>query len=246
MALIDKLISSWPMNELSGSNVADAYGANDGTATGATINSTTPMVGDANRILDGFDDRIQMVGYKGDRFGSSARAFSIIMKSTATKTQSLFSYGLNNPAKGFNFTCENNKLGLRISGAFITYTATNLNDGNAHQIDISVPNGATLNDIDFHMNGSLLTSVASSSSPTTTLNTTSFADVYIGRIPAATIQDFDGELDAAHWFDNEITLAESQELYNGGSFLELPVVDGIILSRRGLGRGLNKGLGGGL
>ncbi|MDH3975627.1 MAG: LamG domain-containing protein [Deltaproteobacteria bacterium] len=218
--LIGKVVSAWSMNEISGSNVSDSFGTNNGIVTGTTINSTDPKTGIACRFFDGINDDITITGYKGI-LGTNPRAFSAFVRSSDTKIQRIFAYGADVSAGLMTLNAENNKLSVRIYNGNIIYNAPGLNDGNWHHVGLSLPRNATLNDVQIYLDGQVLTSVSSSSNPTTTINTQSGQDFKIGLHDTDLPSRWHGDIDATHWFNDELSSAEFAFLYSNGAGIEI-------------------------
>lgn len=148
--------------------------------------------------------------------GSSPRSVSFWMRTSSTIAQPGVSWG--GTSTGSRFDCGFNYMasgaGLDVAnGAMIFATPVSTTDNNWHHyvFQFSVP---TLNQIEVYQDGVLLTQVAFSSLPATTINTTIPANVYFGFYPLAGGFYFSGQLDDIGIWDRVLTNAEILQLYN--------------------------------
>ncbi len=179
---VANLTGYWTFNETSVGTAADSsITANNGTATNSpTIDATHTNYGNA-LSLTAASSQYVVTGSAGPT-GTAARTIEAWIKSSSTGAYSLFSYGVNSTGQQISFADENNVLGIRASNATIFYTATGLNNGSWHHVAMVIPSAATVGDVRFYMDGVQLTSVSSSSSTATAINTSATNPINIGRL----------------------------------------------------------------
>jgi len=221
ISIKNKLVSSWPINELSGENIEDVWGSNNAISYGTIINSTDPKLGTACRTFDGLNDYIVATGYKGV-LGTAPRSFTAWIRTSSNDTQTIFSYGWAGGAfqhLRLVLGPENN-LFVRTIGGVVQWPTPPIVDNNWHHVVMVIYDGGIFSEMDVYLDGQLLTS---SNPPGGNLNTVGVDDFTIGARSYLTGAYFNGDIDAAHFFDDALTSEEISILYNDGIGVEIGV-----------------------
>ena len=79
----------------------------------------------------------------------------------------------------------------------------------------------TLSNAKIYLDGVLLTNIESSSNPTTIINTVAGQDFKLGLHDINPSARWHGDIDAVHWFNDELSLGVVSLLYNGGEGIEI-------------------------
>ena len=135
--LKEGLISVWEMNETSGTIMVDAYGANNGTITSATINQTGKL--DKAYSFDGVNDSAIQTTI-GSQFALTDKlSFSFWVKTTQVGSGMILESSPNYSVTADNWAIyiESGKIvtGMRVATGYLAYkTISSVNDGLWHHI----------------------------------------------------------------------------------------------------------------
>ena len=225
MATIDKLTHFHNFNE----DFTDSIGSKDGTPNGTVINTSTPLVGAGSAFLDGSNDDIDF-GLGTAFLPSGARSISFFFKLHTAKDQHLI--GCDNPRMIIWISHAVGRIyvyGSGLNAKFFPFSY----DTDKHNLiftDDSAGNHTVYLD---NVSKSLITSGVLSAQ----------ANFKVGKVTGGPY--LGAGFDAMAIGDSIFDASDSSFLWNGGAGWE-PGEEGIILPRRGLGLGLNRGIGGGL
>ena len=206
----------FPLNETSGSTVAEAGGLVAGTLSGFSNPDAAHVVGKHGYGLtfNGTTDQVSLSGITLPT-GNSPRTVAAWVRTSTTspsELQVIFGYGVNTNGRRFSFRLDGSatqRLRLEVQGGFIIGT-TQINDGNWHHVAVVVDdfnnNGTTnVNEARLYVDGSL---EAVSNSGSQTMDTSASGAILIGGSPHATGYNFTGEIDEVKIFNSALTGAE--------------------------------------
>ncbi|MCP5535749.1 MAG: sulfatase-like hydrolase/transferase [Akkermansiaceae bacterium] len=187
----------FPLNETSGSTVAEA----GGTIPGAHVSAPVHIAGKHGYALnfDGVDDLVSLTGVTLPT-GNSPRTVAAWVRVPATsgvENQVIFGYGVNNDGERFSFRLDvadpaNQRLRLEVQGGSIV-GSTRINDGAWHHVAVVIENGSTnVNAAKLYVDG-VLETVSSSSSQT--INTSASGTPAIGASSHDPTYNFKGDID---------------------------------------------------
>jgi hypothetical protein len=212
---VDVLVAAtdpWlPLNETTGSTVAEAGGTVAGSHAGFADSEAAHIVGKHSYALtfDGVDDQVNLSSLTLPS-GSSPRTISAWVRVPAisgVEVQSILSYGQNNTGERFTFRLDSDhRLRLEVSGGFITGN-TPVNDGNWHHVAVVVDdfnsNGTTdVNEARLYVDGSLEAVSSSGSEP---INTNPSGTPAIGGSNHATNYNLKGDIDELRIFNTALS-----------------------------------------
>jgi len=181
----------FPLNETSGSSVAEAGGLLAGIMTGFANPDAahTPGKHGYGLTFNGTTDEVSLTGISMPT-GDSPRTIAAWVKAatgTSTELQVIFGYGTNSTGTRFSLRLNsgvNQALRLEVQNGFITGT-TKINDGNWHHVAVVIDNfnpetdtDTNVNEAKLYVDGSLETVSASGSA---LINTAS--GTYMDRCP---------------------------------------------------------------
>ena len=237
LAAVGALVGHWKIDEGSGTVAADASG-NDrtGTVAGSPAWSTTglPPVPDGTTAaldMDGTDDQINIVGYKGVT-GTGARTVSAWVRTrltTPVQNKGIVSWGANVATQKWTFRIQSSNgtqgtIRAEVNGGFIVGN-TVVTDGEWHHVAVTWEDDGTPNILDakLYVDGVLDAEFGSldtppSASQSQTINTASNADVRIGDNFQAT-HNWDGWIDDVRIYDEALEATEIAALAQGTAII---------------------------
>ncbi len=159
------------------------YGLHVGCSGGtgeATIPQTAGLDWNKRMYFDGADDYVTGSD-TGFPAGATQRRLKAKVIVNTSGNYTIFDYGTDSAGARCSILMDSSgNIGIGINGSNIFKNAT-LNDGVEHEIEIYIPASATLNDVNFYVDGVETTTTFSSTSPTNSINTV--LNTYaIGRI----------------------------------------------------------------
>jgi len=185
-------------------NTSDSSGnRRNGTAQGGPAFSAGRL-GQAIS-LDGFNDYVNIDGYKGI-LGSSAVTVTAWIRTNSTVTGAIVGWGPNVAGQRFGFRVDAGRLRLEHHGGNIQGD-TVLDDGDWHHVAVTVQAGATISypETILYLDG------VDDTRPTAdpdVFNLTAAEDVSIGRRPASNDRFFLGQIDEVHIYNRALTHEE--------------------------------------
>ena len=215
MAITDNLISYYKFD----GDVDDAHGSNNGTNDGTTSDTTNKKLGLASRSFDGSNDSIDLNHVPVT--GNNARSFNYWIK-TSDNSGLHFSYGAASNYQYFSSRINgSNVIQVSFYGAYVQFTATNVDDGNWHMITITYAGSGTIDDVKVYMDNTELTESASLGK-TNALNTGSTYNLELGYLNRSSSNYFSGNIDEVGVWSKELSTSEISDLWNSGSGLAYP------------------------
>lgn len=224
MALLDNLVSYWPLNEASG-DALDAHGSNDLTETGGTIGADTGVISGSRDFEDGDTEMFQHVDNADLSVGDidftftawfnreSAATFPPILsknwKSGGTDREFIIYINSNAVRLAVQHTSDSSEVvcSTSVSSLGTWYFVAAWHDSAANEIGISVNAGT----------------------PNTAAHTAGVndgtGDFAIGGSPSFPLY-FDGKICEVGFWKRVLTSDERTELYNGGAGLAYPFASG--------------------
>jgi hypothetical protein len=216
-------LGHWSFDELSGDRALDSAGANPGTL----YNSPARVGGRRGGALsfNGSNQYVQM-GSPGP-LGASAVAVSVWLETTSAVEEVFFAYGSdsgNGSPEYFRLNVNMNgvdRIGARTADGRRSFYAPGITDGAWHHVVVQTAADDTLTDLQFYMDGALLTSSAEDGNPsalwsigsgTPTIPVTVGADVQGGGVSFP----FGGSIDDVQLFNRSLTPSEISILSSGG------------------------------
>lgn len=208
------LVLHYKFDETSGATAADSSGnGNTGTLVGMTGNEwvTGKIDGALSFNPSSFDDRVEVMGYKGIA-GSNARTFSFWLKTSMSSgdpsvKNPLMTYG-NYTVNGdtmYLYLSNTGKLVADFLGFSVESGSGGLNNGAWRHVAMTLPTGGTSDDVKLYVDGSLATSGTGSNS----INTGSSWDVTLAN---DTNFVFDGALDEVRFYNTALSASEISAL----------------------------------
>jgi len=185
-------------------NTSDSSGnGRNGTAQGDPI-FVAGKIGQAIS-LDGFNDYVNIDGYKGI-LGSSAVTVTAWVRTSSTVAGAIAGWGPNIAGQRFGFRVDAGRLRLEHHGGNIQ-ADTLLSDGGWHHVAVTVQANATISypEVILYLDG------ADDTRPTTdpdAFNLTAAEDVSIGRRPASNDRFFMGQIDEVRIYSRALTQEE--------------------------------------
>jgi hypothetical protein len=143
------------------------------------------------------------------------RSIAFWMKATPGQetNATMFGGGTNSTGTRFDIKVLNNLFRVEIQGTGQT-TTTRVDTGRWHHVAVVVPNAAsTMADIQFFIDGA---SVANASTSTAAIVTATGTSRLGDSFNTALDRDFNGHLDDVRVYDNALSPAEIQDLFNAG------------------------------
>ncbi|QQL44826.1 sulfatase-like hydrolase/transferase [Sulfuriroseicoccus oceanibius] len=213
-----------PLNETSGSSVAEVGGVTVGSLSGFANTETSHIPGKVGYALafDGTDDQIPLTGITLPT-GDAPRTVSAWVRVTTTSApeyQVIFNYGQNNNGERFSFRLDtasqaNQRLRLEVQGGFIV-GSTRINDGEWHHVAAVVDdfdsNGTTsVSETKLYVDGKLETI---SSSGSRAINTSGVGTPLIGAASHAPNYNFQGDIDEVRVINRALDITEVASLAN--------------------------------
>ena len=227
MALTDGLKGLWHMNNV----WTDSSGKeNDGVATGAIFESASPILGSHSGKFDGVDDFVSFgTDTNLSAYGKTAMSCSALVKLTAL------------PGAGWNalMWCKrdtaNNKGYLFViteTGSIFTRIYHSTTSAQSVSIGSVIAAGTTYNIIitynddgtkklKIYVNNSEVT-YASQTAGVGTINDDRTVPLYISKDGYDSSTKYNGLIDEMAIWNRALTSGEISEIYNGGSWLEIP------------------------
>ena len=241
MALEDGVVARWGMNEVAGVNVADSFGSLDGTASGAAINSIDQKLGAACRDFDGTDDTINfgnVLAYDNDE----AFSWACWLKPDSPTNDTFLTNITQLVRVGYSLALVNNKVRLDLfsnaSNIIRVDSVPVIAPSSWHSVMVSYDGSGDASGILMWVNGNAGQTILINNLTTSIVSAN---DLIFGERPGSTI-DYEGLADELVNWDRTMTGTDASDYWNGGAGVEI-TENGIILPRRGLGKGLNRGLG---
>ncbi len=228
-SLTSGLVSVWEFNETSGTSVADAYGSNNGTVNGATINqvgkigqciqfngtsSYVSIPNSASLNPNSQDFSVNAwVKWEGSALSGAVAIF--MAKGEYVSSGSEFQFTLRGGGgadykNGFYFRLRTSDGTLNTIGCTTDQTSI-VGNGSWHMLTAVVDEGSSVEGRIF-LDG---TEVGSLASITALVNNTS--DLHFGEYANATY--FPGKIDQPAVWNRALTASEIQTLYNSGNGL---------------------------
>jgi len=215
------LVGWWKLDETSGTIAHDSSGnGHDGILMG-TPQWVPGQIGGALE-LDGVDDYVETIGYKGI-IGNQARTVTAWIKTSGVGGRlAIISWGDkdNNGGKAWTLALDGGNLRVEVWGGY-TRATTNLEDGNWHHVAAVLANDGSpnLSEVQFFVDGNADTISAPGDR---SINTESECDLTIGsQIAVNQLTNkhrfFPGLLDDVQLYNRALTGEEIQEVMKGVS-----------------------------
>lgn len=163
--------SHWPLEEGSGTTTSETNSgtASDAFSTGVTWSTDTPgPSSSASLQFDGsgrFGANLNATDVGID--GSGAKTIVAWIKTTQADKRYFWGWSPGNglvPGGDLRFAIENGgKLRFEVSSGYARYDTLALNDGNWHMVAAIIHAGDTIGDVDFYIDGNLVTPTANTS-----------------------------------------------------------------------------------
>lgn len=216
--VIPNLVAHWPMNDASGTSVADASGnGRTGTATGTPTWGTGRFGGCLN--FDGVDDYVSVADHASLNFGASQDfTVSLWLNTTTTASAGLWplAIGKIDVTSHFALILDESvdvpgEWYWQLKSASVKYSCTStttLRDGSWHHI-VGQREGTTSRVFRDNVQVGTITNAGVSGSLS---NTTALE---MGRYSAADPQRYTGALDDIRIYSRALTTTEIDALYNG-------------------------------
>jgi len=155
--------------------------------------------------FDGFNDYVNITGYKGI-LGSSAVTVTAWIKTSNADTGAIVGWGPDVAGERFGFRVDAGRLRAEHAGGNVQGD-TLVSDGGWHHVAVTVQENATISypDVILYLDGT------DDTRPTTdpdVFNITAAEDVSIGRRPASNDRFFLGQIDDVHIYDRALTQEE--------------------------------------
>lgn len=220
MAVIDKTLSAYNFN----GNFSDSVGSNPGTATGATINTSSPFLGSGDCSLDGIDDYVDIFD-PSFIIGSNGMFISLWIKAVTTGEIQTIYHSQDNAGGDFIalqlLTDGNLRFNLRDG-------SNELDSGTFDTVGVDILDGdffhvvASWNNSDFkgtmYVDNVLEATSAANSGITDVQNDTYAA---LGSTLPPVSNDLEGFMDAVVFGNQPANASDVAELWNGGIGIEL-------------------------
>jgi hypothetical protein len=155
--------------------------------------------------LDGFDDFVQITGYKGI-LGPNAVTVAAWINTTSTFTGTIVGWGPNVDGQRFGFRVNENKLRIEHGGGNLQ-SNSNVNDGQWHHVAVTLQDNATISypDVILYVDG--IDDTTPNTDPEA-FNLTADQDVRIGSRPSSNDRFFMGLIDDVRIYDLALTQEE--------------------------------------
>ena len=220
--LYDGLVAHWKLDN----NAEDFRSGYDGTFNnGASVTNTAGeyTIGTGAIDLDGVDDYVEMVGYKGVT-GSASRSCSAWIK-TSDSVGTIVSWGNNAVSETkWRVQLTDGTVSLGVQGGYILST-TVITDGNWHHAAVVFDNTISTNveDVRLYIDGQRENVRGYASCE---INTSADVDVRIGEYPLNP-QYFDGQIDDVRIYDRALSDSDIYLIHKQG-------IDGIYSDTHGI------------
>jgi hypothetical protein len=175
--------------------------------TGTAMGNPTFVAGKVGQAisLDGFDDSVQITGYKGI-LGPSAVTVTAWINTTSTVTGTIAGWGPNVDGQRFDFRINENRLRIEHGGGNLQGNS-NVNDSKWHHVAVTLQDNATISypDVILYVDG--IDDTRPSTDPAA-FNLTADQDVRIGSRPSSNDRFFMGLIDDVRIYDRALTQEE--------------------------------------
>ena len=227
------LVAHWTLDEGSGTTAGDLSASNNiGTIVGGAIWSTTdlpivPSGTSAALQMDGLDDQVNIVGYKGIT-GTGDRTISAWIKTSTNNpatNKGIVSWGTNVTSQKWTFRIQNSNgtpgtIRIEANGGYFVGN-TVVTDAEWHHVAVTWANDGTPNvqDAKLYVDGVLDAEFGSATTPPSAsqsiaIDTASSADVRIGDDFQLT-HNWDGWMDDVRIYDEALDAAAIADLAIG-------------------------------
>jgi hypothetical protein len=227
------LVAHWTLDEGSGTTAGDSSAGNNvGTIAGGAIWSTTdlPLVPSGTSAaleMDGIDDQVNIVGYKGIA-GTGDRTISAWIRTSTNNSaanKGIVSWGTNVTSQKWTFRIQNSNgtpgtIRIEANGGYFVGN-TVVTDTEWHHVAVTWANDGTpdVQDAKLYVDGVLDAEFGNvdtppSASQSIAINTASIADVLIGDNFQAT-HNWDGWMDDVRIYDEALDAAAIADLAIG-------------------------------
>ncbi len=239
------LIAHWAFEEGSGATTTtDVVNstATDTLGSGVTWSSDTPgSASSASLSFNGTatarfgtNNNAEDIGIDG----SGAKTIVTWIKSTQTDKRYFWGWSPDNglvPGADLRFAIEDNgKLRFEVSGGFTRYDALALNDGEWHMVAAIINAGDGIDDVDFYIDGNIVTPTANTTATITTSGTgtgtsTNPNEFFFASGGNTTVQQWIGGIDDFRIYDTALSDAELD-----GIFTAIPEPSASLIAGLGL------------
>ena len=231
------LVAHWTLEEGAGTAAADSTANNHtGTIAGGALWTTTdlpavPAGTSAALELDGIDDQIDIVGFKGvtGTANRSVTAWIRTRPNPASQDKGIISWGQNVAMNKWTFRIQSGNgtagaIRIEVNGGYLVGN-TVVTDGEWHHVAVTWANDGTpdVQDAKLYVDGVLdaefgSLTVPPSASQSQTIATTATADVRIGD-DFQTTHNWDGWIDDVRIYDEAIDAATVASLATGEAII---------------------------